>query len=368
MIVRKKIRFLDLSINDDSERSELELIFRSHLDSGMFILGDNVSQFEEQFSKAIYRKHAVGVNTGTDALLLGIKALSLPAGSTVITTPFSWLASASTLCMNDLRIKFVDVGEDLNLDAEQVEQAISSDTSAILAVHMHGNMCDMNRLKQISDKYKIKLIEDCAQSAFSHDEFGRKAGSYGHVSAFSFNPMKSLAALGDAGAIVFDDDSYLARLKGLRHSGVANDGILASELSHNCRIDSIQAGFLNVRMKYLAAKISRRRVLYNLYESLLPKEIRILKPREGCIPNHYVLQTICPKRDNLKEYLYNQGIETKIRHPFLIQDHPAIKFFATGETPYARTILNNILCLPMHDNLTEKDVGYVANYVQQYYS
>ncbi|SVE63987.1 uncharacterized protein METZ01_LOCUS516841, partial [marine metagenome] len=154
-----KVKFLDLSISG-RERTQIEHALREHLESGIFVLGDAVTKFENELSNLIGRQYSVGVNTGTDALLLGIQALSLPYGSTVITTPFSWVASAAALCMNNLKIKFIDVGNDLSIDTDLIENSIDSNVSAIMAVHMHGNMCDMNKLKYLAKKYNLKLIED----------------------------------------------------------------------------------------------------------------------------------------------------------------------------------------------------------------
>lgn len=360
------VRFLDLSVRGE-ERSEIERIFRKHVYEGKFVLGDSVAQFEDLLAKDHQRQFSVGVKTGTDALTLGIRVLSLPPGSTVITTPFSWLASATAVCMNGLKLQFVDVGDDLNIDADKVEMEVGPDVSAILAVHMHGNMCDMVVLKQLADKYNLKLIEDCAQGYHAVDEVGYKAGSYGDIAAFSFNPMKTLGALGDGGAVVFDNESYRPQLQKLRHSDVSDDGDFAKELSHNCRLDSIQASFLNIRMRYIESKIRRRMELFELYEESLPNFVKLVRPRSGCLSNYYVMQGLFPERDSLKQYLEEMRVETKIRHPFLLQDHPVIRECSKGDTPVARSMLDKILCLPMHDHLTDDEVYYVSELINDFY-
>jgi len=367
--VNLPIRFLDLRITDREEREAIHSVVDAHMSSGRFIISDNGSEFESDFAAAVGRKFCVGVNSGTDALIIGLRLLNLPAGGRVITSPFSWIASSTSIELNELKPLFVDVDRSLQIDLDEVERILSGKTYdnvvAIMVPHLHGNVSDLSRLKSLREAFDVKIIEDCAQAFRAFDLNKESAGSVGDVSAFSFNAMKVLGGLGDGGAVVFDDPKLLQRARALRHSGLPPAGGDLVDLSHNCRLDLVHGGILRVRMRYLQAKIAKRRDICLSYNKALSNFLRPITS-DPYLSNHYCYQTVVEKRDQLKTWLESQGIETRIRHDFLISDYPIFSELALP-TPLASSLVKKTLCLPIHDKLTESEVNYVCEAVINYF-
>lgn len=359
-------RFLDLHIPESTERDRLLGKFQEHLDSGIFIEGNDLINFEKKFAALHNKNYCVGVKTGTDALVLGLKALKLPLGSKVITTPFSWIASSTAILMAGLKPLYCNIGKDLNLDPKSFPEPCPKDVSAILVVHLHGIICQMDGIIEYANRFNLKIIEDCAQAFYSADNQSFLAGTRGDISCFSFNPMKILPALGDGGAILTDDISAMFDLKELRHSGISRDGATAKILSNNCRLDSLQASFLSIRLDYVKQKIERRSQLVAHYKRLLPFQVKVLEADMGYRENHYVLQTFAKNRDQLREFLNANKIEARIRHNFLIYDHPIFREFDPGQL-VERKFLDEILCLPLHEHLSLNDVEFICSKVNEFY-
>lgn len=364
----QRVPFLDLRIVDPHEARDLGQALNEHLSSGRFLISDEGDPFETDLKKMIGRRYCVGVNTGTDALSIGLQVLDITPNKHVLTTPFSWLASSTSIRINKLRPWFVDVTDDLQIDLNMVEQCLSehrNEIGAVLVPHLHGNVSLQIDLTHLINKYNVPLVEDCAQSFGASDANGRVSGSAGTIAAFSFNPMKVLGSLGDAGALLFDNSEYFERSKRLRHSGVLGATGLAEELARNCRIDALHCSFLRVKLKYYNAKIVKRREIYNYYINALPPQVRpITNYPEGS--NFYVMQTICEDRDGLMNYLATKGVETRVRHEPLISAHP---IFASDSrpTPNALRLSKASLCLPMHENLTSDQVEHVCQSTLDFY-
>ena len=260
------IRFIDLRIESQKEREALQAVLTNHFDNGQFIIKDEETIFEQRFKLLHGRKHAIGVKTGTDALVLAIKLLDLPKESYILTTSFSWLATSSSIKLAGHTPLFVDIDEMLNMDISQVESYLKSNSgniSALVIPHLHGNANDMQRIKNLRSKYGIKIVEDCAQSFGAKDRNGILTGTVGCISCFSFNPMKILPALGDGGMILFDNENYVERSYSLRHSGMNGNSNSCPEVSYNYRMDALQASSLNVRLDFHKEKLLKRRNLLN---------------------------------------------------------------------------------------------------------
>ena len=365
------IRFLDLSISDKDEKNMLLKAFESHLDSGMLIIKDAPTLFEKKLANICERKFAVGVNTGTDALVLAIRLLDLPLESKILTSPFSWIASSSSIKLAGHCPVFIDIDDTLQMDLDKLENYLEknrSDVKAILIPHLHGNVSNLNRLRSIKKKFKIRIIEDCAQAFMAYDNENNIAGHLGDISAFSFNAMKVLGSLGDAGAIVFDDESLLARSYSLRHSGMCNlDGEKNSEISGNFRLQAIQSSFLNIKLEFLKKKIARNRELAYLYKEHLPEEI-ISVTQNYQNSNHYCFQIILPShRDELMKYLIQNNVEVKIRHDFLISEQKNFEDCEKESLTNAKTLVKKIICLPLHNNLTNDDVRFISDLITKFY-
>jgi aminotransferase EvaB len=365
----RSVRFLDLSVRDQDERHELEAVFAEHLISGQFIISDISNSFESVFAKKVGRKYCIGVNSGTDALTIGMRLLNLPINSKVLTSPLSWIASSTSILNAGLLPEFIDIDDSLQIDLDLVEKYLEDNTaeivSAILIPHLHGNVSQLSRLVDIKQKYGVRIVEDCAQAYGAVDIDRRMAGQVGDIAAFSFNPMKVLGGLGDAGAVLFDDDEFLQRGKSLRHSGVCGSVGLASELATNCRLDAIQASFLNVRIRHFDKHLKRRMQVFEMYKRSLDHLLPTVT-EDGSRSNHYCYQTITESRSELLDYLQVHGIEAKIRHEPVIPAHP---IFSAPSTciPLATKYVKQIIALPMHHNLSIADAQYVITMVKQFF-
>jgi len=265
--MNKKIRFLDLRIKDPNEIHALHAAIDAVFDHGQFVLGPEVEEFENTVAQYCGRKHAIGVGTGTDALILGIKALGIGPGDEVITTPLSWLATGSAILLNGASIVFCDIDETLNMDPRTLSNLITERTKAILPVHFAGRLASMPEILSIARKNNLKVIEDGSQ-AFGASLNGRPCGSFGDIACISLNAMKNLGGIGDAGIITCIDDELAKTLKVLRHSGVRNKEY-CEILSHNCRLDTLQAAILLNRIKRYPAIVKRRREIAARYNEEL---------------------------------------------------------------------------------------------------
>jgi dTDP-4-amino-4,6-dideoxygalactose transaminase len=364
-----KIKFLNLNVVDERESEDLVDALKSHLVSGKFLIADSGEDFESEFAAFHGRLCCLGVNSGTDALTIGLRLLNLEPGSLVITTPFSWIASSTCLLLAGLKPLFVDIDDNLQIDLDRVDEVLtasSGEIKAVLVPHLHGNVTSLTRLADLRLRHGVKIIEDCAQGFCARDSDGNLAGSVGDIAAFSFNPMKVLGALGDAGAVLFDNKDFIERARSLRHSGLIGTQGLAQEFATNCRIDALQASFLRVRLKYFDEKVRRRREICDLYNTGLSDYVRPITEHSDR-SNHYCYQTVCEKRDELASFLLSQDIEARIRHDFLIPDHPIFGDFP-GSCPNARHLVTRTLCLPMHHQLGKEDVHYVIRCVQRFYN
>jgi dTDP-4-amino-4,6-dideoxygalactose transaminase len=363
-----KIKFLDLRIEDEDEIDDLSKTFSAHLKSGQFIVDEAGEEFERSIAKFIGRKYGVGFGTGTDALTIGLRLLNIPAGSNILTTPFSWIASTTAILLSGLNPIYIDIGDDLQINLDLVDNFLrksSSSVAAILVPHLHGNVSSLEHLSSLRNLHGIRIIEDCAQAFGARDKSNLLAGSIGDISTYSFNPMKVLGALGDAGAIVFDDVKYLERARRLRHSGLIGTKGLADELSTNCRIDAIQASFLQVRLKYFEREVSKRKLICQHYINELSE---FIKPVTENIErsNHYCFQAICDERDSLLKYLSANGIEARVRHSALIPEHPILNIGAP-DIPNARLLVDKTICLPMHAKLNNEDISRIIGSVKSFY-
>jgi len=359
-----KVPFLDLRIQDPAERREMLEALEGIMTHGRFVLGPEVAQFEAEVARRCGRRFAVGVNSGTDALLLGLRCLDLKPGDEVITTSLTWLATASAVRVAGGTPVFADIREDLNIDPESVARLISPRTKAILPVHYTGKMCRMDELGKIAQAHNIPVIEDCAQS-FGASLDGRPVGSLGLIGCFSMNPMKVLAALGEAGVLVTDREDLAARLERLRYHGTVNRERCV-ELSWNGRLDTLQAAFLLRRLQRFDALIARRREIAAWYGKLLAGVVDLPVERPGERDVYYTYQIRADRRDELKAHLESRGIETKIQHPILTPEQP-VHAGARGEWTRAAALKTRILCLPAHEKLELGQVEHVAACVREFY-
>ena len=359
------VPFLDLRVTDPEERAELLRAVEAVLCHGRIVLGPEVEQLERRVAERCGRRFAVGVNSGTDALILALQSLDIGPGDEVITTPLSWIASANCISARGATPVFADIGPDLNIDPATIEPLITSRTRAILPVHYTGKLCQMPEIVEIAEKHGLLIVEDAAQ-AFDADYKGQRAGSFGKIGCFSMNSMKVFASCGEAGVIVTDEEPLYLRLMSLRYHGTVNKEY-CYEISHNGRIDTIQAAMLLKRFDRLDGVISKRREIAAYYDQRLGDAVTTPKPEKDFGHVYYTYTIRASRRDELKEFLEVHGIETKIQHPVLMPHQPVHIDTARGSFPNAERIVKEILCLPASEKISESQREYVADTVLKFY-
>jgi len=365
---KMKIPYINLGLQNIGLKEELIAEFWKVMESGQFIMGDALASFEKSFAAIAQTKYAFGVANGTDALFLSLKAIGIKAGDEVITAPNSFLASASSIALIGGTPVFADVRDDFNLDPEKVEKAITSKTKAIIVVHLTGRPAPMEELMAISKKHNLHIIEDCAQ-AIGAEYKNKHVGSFGTTGCFSLHPLKNLAASGDGGVITTNDDNVYKYLQVARNHGLKNRDE-CEFWSYNSRLDNLQAALLNVKLKVLDKWTARRREIADRYyaglkdlDLIVPKD----KPYEKAVYHTFIIQS--KQRDALKQFLADNGIDTKIHYPIPIHLQQAAKSlgYKKGDFPVTERQTETILSLPVYPELTNEQVDYVIEYVRKFY-
>ncbi len=360
-----KIPYRDLSVKDPLLKAQLLEAVDRVLSHGRLILGPELLRFEEETAAYCGRRYAVGVNSGTDALYLALRALGIGPGDEVITTPLSWIATVNAIVLTGATPVFVDIAADLNIDASLIEAAITPRTRAVVPVHFTGRMCDMHAIREIADRRKILIVEDGAQ-AFGASFAGIRSGGWGVMSCFSMNPMKVFNAYGEAGAILTDDELLRDKLNSLRYNGTVNrqDCHLPSL---NGRLDTIQAAMLLVSLKYVENKIERRRAIAERYGKALREIVQCPTEPPGSRSIYYAYTILAERRDELMRHLTAQGIETQVQHPLPMPYHTAYRGTFKVSIPRCEAAVARILCLPNQEDMTPEAVDYVCRSVREFY-
>ena len=359
-----KIRYQDLSIKDDAKQKSYINILKKMMRTGKFLMGPEIKMLEKKISNMCERQYAIGTASGTDALYLALRAIGIIKGDEVITTPLSWVSSTNAITMNQATPVFVDVKDDLNIDENKIEKKITSKTKAILFVNFTGNTCDFKKLISISKKYKLKLIEDAAQSFGSRDA-EKISGSVGDISCFSLNPMKILSSFGESGMVLTNNKKYFKRLEILRYVGTVNkDNCIYPSL--NFKMDTLQAGFILENLKFVKSKIKLRNKLADIYIQKLSNNVSIPSKIYKHTHSFYSFTILVNKRDELKRYLEKKGIETKIQHKILIPQQKAYLKYLKKDIPNAERVVKKILCLPLYEGLSLSKLNYIIKNVNEF--
>jgi dTDP-4-amino-4,6-dideoxygalactose transaminase len=368
------IPFFDLKKQYESIKAEIDGATRRVYASGWFILGPETEAFEQEFADYIGVKYGVGVNSGTDALHLAIRALGIGKGDEVITVPNTAVATVAAIEMAGATPVLCDVRADsMNMDADSFAAAITSKTRAVIPVHLFGQAAELDAIIGIARQYRLAVIEDCAQ-AHGATYQGQKVGSLGDIACFSFYPTKNLGAYGDGGAVVTNDARLAERVKLLRQYGWR--ARYESEISGvNTRLDELQAALLRVKLKYLPAWTQARRERASLYTELLPNK-RVHPPSEMTYGAHvyhlYVVQcdeSAGASRDYLALFLKEREIGTAIHYPTPIHSQSAYQARAPiGSLPVAEKLAREILSLPLYPELALADIRAVAAALREFES
>jgi dTDP-4-amino-4,6-dideoxygalactose transaminase len=364
-----KVPLLDLKLQYAQIKEQVVPEVLEIFESQSFILGPKVDQFEAQISKYIGSNHALGCSSGTDALILALMAADVRAGDEVITTPYTFFATAGSIARVGAKARFVDIEPDTYLmRIDQIEPLINEKTKAIMPVHLFGQCVDMEPLMKLSQKYGIPVIEDAAQAIGAKYQ-GKQAGTFGHTGCFSFFPSKNLGCFGDGGLVSTNDDAVQERLKGLRvHGGKIQ--YHHQEVGLNARLDALQAAIVSIKLPLLAGWTEGRRKNAELYNKLFAGNSSIVTPVEKAdryhIYNQYVIRV--PNREALKSHLGEKGIGCAVYYPLSLHQQPCFADlgYKTGDFPESEKAADSTLALPIFPELTQEQIEYVADTVNKF--
>jgi len=338
--------------------------FSKFIKSGQYILGNQVSKFEGDFANFCGTTYCTGVASGLDALILSINAFDFPKDSEIIAPSNTYIATILAIIRNGLTPVLVEPDiKTYNIDVAKIEEKVTSKTRAILAVHLYGKSCEMDKIIEIANKYNLKVIEDCAQAHGAKFK-GQTTGSFG-IGCFSFYPTKNLGALGDAGAITCNSEKYNERIKSLRNYGSAvkyyND-----DLGHNSRLDEIQAGFLSIKLKILKEITNHKRSLAKIYLENLDSGFITPVVNSDYFDVYHIFNVRHTRRDELKEYLLENGIGTEVHYPIAPHKQKSLREIVEGVYPISELIHNTTLSLPISYFHTEKDIMSICEIMNQW--
>ncbi len=366
-----KVPFVNYPLQYHNIKEEVDSKISDILNRGDLILRRDVEEFEEKLAKFVGTKYAVGLNSCTDGLFFSLKALGIgdDPDDEVITVSHTFVASISVIVQAGAKPVLVDVGDDFLIDISKIEEAITENTKAIIPVDLNGRVCDMEKIMEIAEKHNLYVIEDSAQ-ALGGKFKGKMAGSWGITGNFSFYPAKVLGCFGDGGAITTNDGGIAEKIRLFRDHGQKTKREIIL-YGWNSRLDNIQAGILNIKIKYLPEWIKRRREIASIYDNGL-KEIAEIKlpPVPDSDGDHfdifqnYVLRA--ERRDELFNYLKNSGVETLIKDPIANHKQKSLHLL-NFHLPISEKLANEVISLPMYPELTNKQVEYVIKQVKEFY-
>lgn len=376
------IPLLDLSAQHQPIQAEIMAAIEQVLSSQAFILGPEVTKLEERVAAYSQARAGIGVSSGTDALLVALMALDIGPGHEVITSPYSFFATAGAIVRVGARPVFVDIEpETFNIDPVKIERAIRPNTKAIIPVHLYGQCAEMAPIMALAKQRGLHVIEDAAQAIGADYADGRRAGSVGTVGCFSFFPSKNLGAMGDAGMVVTNDLDLAERIRVLRVHG-SKPKYYHKLIGGNFRLDSVQAAVLNVKLNYLDEWTRRRQENAERYRTLFQQAGLTDKPgvvlpearyRRAGVKHHHIYNQFvirAPRRDELMAHLKQQGIGSEIYYPvpFHLQECFQPLGYKEGDFPESERAAKETLALPIYPELTPEQQQQVVQTIQRFYS
>jgi dTDP-4-amino-4,6-dideoxygalactose transaminase len=373
---RTEIPILDLRPQYESLKPEIHAAITRVLERGDFIMGEEVLLFEQEVAAYLSVKHAIGLNSGTDALFIGLRAMNIGAGDEVITTPFSFFATAEAISHVGATPVFVEIEErTFNINPDLIEAAITPRTKAIIPVHLYGRPCEMGKIMRIAQKHNLKVLEDCAQSfgakyagcstcdssCNSNYLHGRYTGSIGDAGAISFFPSKNLGAYGDGGMLVTNDDTIAEIARMLRSHG-SKKKYHNEMVGYNSRLDTLQAAILRVKLPHVNVWNEARRQVAQTYTDLLEGNTRIVTPEvsDGHVFHQYTIRLTQSSRDAVQARLRSRGINTMVYYP-IPQDRLPIYSDKHAINPVSDRVAREVLSLPIWSELLRKTQEHVTN-------
>lgn len=339
------------------------------LDSGWYILGNEVSLFEKEWAQYIGTKYCVGLGCGLDALWISFKLLNIGVNDEVIICANTYIACVMGITINGAIPIFVEPDKYNNIDVKKIEDVITDKTKAILAVHLYGQACNMSEIMSIANKYNLKVVEDCAQSHGSHWK-GQKVGTFGDVACFSFYPSKNCGAFGDGGCITTNCEKLAQRFKVYRNYG-SDKKYYNQVIGTNSRLDELQAGFLRIKLSHLDELNKERDKIANKYKKEIVNSLIChpeIHPDADSTWHQYVVHVKDKKRDCLMNYLYDKGIATLIHYPIPPHLSEAYQYlsYKKGDFPITERYAEEVLSLPMYNGMTEKEQEKVITEINNF--
>lgn len=344
---------------------EFNTVFNNVLESGWFVLGHNVEEFEKEFADYININHCVGLASGLDALTISIKVLDLKKKSEIIVPSNTYIATIlSVLISGNVPVLVEPDIATYNIDPERIEDAITSKTRAIIVVHLYGKPCDMDPIIDICNRYNLYLIEDCAQ-AHGAEYKGRKVGSFGDMAAFSYYPTKNLGCLGDGGALTTNNPDYSRKAKMVRNYGSEKKYYNECQ-GVNSRLDEIQAAFLRVKLKHLNDIVKHKRELASAYFKGISENFVTPSINPDFFDVYHIFNIRHEKRDELKQYLLDNGVKTEVHYPVPPHLQKAMKSMKSLKFPISEEIHNTTLSLPISSFHTFDDIKTVIKLLNDF--
>ena len=372
-----KIPMVDLKGQYQKIKLEIDQKIEGILRSSQFIKGSEVELFERNLASYLNTKNVIACANGTDALQLALMALELKPGDEVISPGFNYIACAETICLLGLTPVYVDVNQDsYNMDVGKLEAAINEKTKAIIAVHLYGQSSELDPILDICNKYGLVLIEDNAQSIGSKYQ-GRSRtdflGNFGHIATTSFFPSKNLACYGDGGAVYTNDDAIAEKLRKLGSHGQTSR-YYHEIIGINSRLDTLQAGILNIKLKYLDDYIAHRQNSANMYDELLIDIDQIKTPKREVYSTHvyhqYTIRVLNGKRDDLQKFLLDNNIASSVHYPMPIYGQEAYKHTVEDgySLPSCELLSQQVLSLPIDTEISRDQIEYICNHIRSFFN
>lgn len=364
------VPFVDLKKQYDLIGREVIQKIQKVLESTSFILGKEVEKFEQEFADYCGVKYGIGVGSGTDALLLSLKALEIEDGDEVITVPNTFTATVDAIVRSGAIPIFIDIDDETYcIDISKIEGKITKKTKAIIPVHLYGHPAEMEAILDIARRYNLIVIEDACQ-AHGAEYKGEKVGSIGNIGCFSFFPAKNLGAYGDGGVVITNNEELAQKVKMLRNYGQRKK-YFHEFVGFNSRLDELHAAVLRIKLKSLDENNRKRRDNAEKYCEFLSDLTEISIPREKDFVKHvYHLYIIrCENRDELQDYLNSKGISTGLHYPLPVHLQRAYQYlgYKKGHFPITEKYAKKIISLPMFPELTEKQIEYVCNNIKEFF-
>ena len=362
------IELIDLKKRYIDEKDQLLKCFDRVLKNGTLVLTDEVKNFEDKICKYTNSKYCLGLNSGTDALMMSLWSLNIGKGDEVITSPLSFVASIGSIIHVGAKPVFVDVKDDLLINEDLIENAITKNTKAIMPVHWSGKICNMSKIMKLAKKYKLHVIEDAAQAMGSYYK-EKHAGTFGTISAFSAHPLKNLNALGDGGFVTTNNKTLYDKIKLFRTHGLkSRDNVHIFGV--NSRLDSLNAEILSFRLTKLRQVIHKRRNNINLYKKYIKtKKVKLPTEDKNNFDSYVMLIAQCEKRDELHDYLNSKNIQSLIYYGTPLHLHIASKKigFKKGDFQNSERISKKVLSFPHHQYLRESEIIHISNLINYFY-